>query len=500
MMIAAWGATIGLLVAQIETDAQVGVSLLQRVGTIPTGTVDPNNPGNVDSSLAYDTELNPQVRLQAANSRWLLSVGYEPRLLLRVQELSDSSGSFSALEADEGRPFLVRHGVDSQVRYLIRPLWTWTLNGRVLTGEQDYQTVANNGLGVPIGGGTAGGGADGPQAPVSSGGGTVRSPVIRSTAFAVDTGLTAPLWDRHELQMRASWSLTLSPDDNGILAVGNDAPPLGADDEVLCVLDRESSESQPVAFADTCQILTEVGVELNFSELDSILIATSYSAVDFDPGPFNHVAKLSSTWKHSWSRTGAWRLGLGMVVAVQEGAIGLLNADQDNTEDQPSSSTDTSILPVALAGVEWALIQKRLLRLSVDIGLSVDGFADPTLQEYYSQSTGTIIFRTQVGRDFLGSLAFQGSTVAIERSTPPVDVTGLNRNDLSTLSAGLTLGWQLSEQFRLTGNGSFSTRGPHLAQLGDVGFSQEQATVSIGLAWLYGTRDNKGIGRQPDAK
>ena len=468
-MLAPWtAAAFCLLVADLDGNARVGVTVVQRSGSVPRGDA----AGT--TVLAYDSELTPEINYRLADSRFELNLLYNPRLLLRVQ--GDNRGLLRA----NGRPFLILHNLEASSGYRFAHRWSWFARLQGVTGEQDFAQFALDGAGV--GGGTGGGGAN-----TGTGGAIIEGQVIESTSFSAETGIIGPFLRHGEFQLTASMNLTLASTD-GALPMAEPEDTTGPQN-VICVLDRGEPVGNQVALADTCRLQIQASTNNQLSALSNLRVQFAYSIVDFDPGPFANLVEASARLSRIFDRSLTGRLGLGAILSVIE-------AEGFATEVRP--------LPVVELGLNWRFINLRRLQSRFDLAVIMDGFADTVAQQFLLRASATAGIQVEVGRKFRSSLSVIGFTLAPERGSPPLDPRdggGAPLNELSSLSGDLTLTWSFDDVTQFFVGGRFGIRGPHLSEIGgesDVP-SQGQYTGFIGLRWSYGSRRMRQAGGDAQA-
>lgn len=489
MTVAILSTALCLMVSDVEADAEVGAQLNQRVGSLPAIGLG----GGVDSVFIYDTELIPLLRLSVTDPRWEASINYQPRMLLRFQDLGEGldilradtrieesveDGVLVPRLVDEGRPFLVSHSFGAEFTYNFSPVVSWFLTGNGRTGENDFAIVSQNGLGIntPATGADSGA-ADG------TGSGEIRDPVIESTSILVTTGLNTPLFDRHELTLSASVNVTF-PVDNRLVEGDTDLiTEESQEGDSLCFLDLANNAVAQAQFADTCQIQGQGLARFHLSAIDDLNVAATYTLVDFDPGAFNYIGQIDALWQRQISPLATGRLGLGVAVSISE------------VDDDPGEPlvTNVAAIPVVQAGINIPIINFRLLQLVMDASLLLDGFADPTIQDYLLRAGAALQFSLLAGREWTGQFGLQGTTLEPTSSSPPsrrgIDpaVGGLQAL-VSTINANATMTWSRDPRFQVLFGGNYSARGPHLSEIGNERLSQVALTAFVGIRWAYNTR------------
>ena len=373
--------------------------------------------------------------------------------------------SATTLEID-GRPFLILHNVDGAVRYRFDRRWSWFATVSGLSGETDFAQFVLQGA--------QGNGA----------GAIIQSQVIESTAFTVETGIVAPSFGKSELQVSGSLSLAFAEAGGALPGM---AAPMDFDNgsNILCILDRDEQPNANVenqALADTCTIRVAATNLFDLSALERLQVQVGYSVVDFDPGPFTHVVQAQGVYRRQVSRGLTGRLGLGALLAVVESV---------------DAGTDVSPLPALQLGFDWRFINLRLFKMSLDLSLLVDGFAETVSQQFLLRATGAAALQMDVGRNFNATLAMSALTLGPELDSPPRSpIDDAELNELSSLAADLSLRWRLNNSSSFFIGGRFGLRGPHISRLGAETSepSQIQGSGFVGLQVAYGTRSNQGTG------
>ena len=402
-----------------------------------------------------------------------MALNYEPRFLLRYQDLGNG---LQALEAN-GRPFLMFHTLDGQTDTLLAPRWRWTnrLSGQF--GEQDIQSFLQS------------------QNPA----GQVDTSVIESQTFGVVSTLIGPLIGRNDFRTEARFQLSFQDPATGMSAAQSTAS-----GDTLCFAEPDGpAEDSLAAIANTCQIGVGTGTIHNLTELDRLEIFAGYDIFDFDPGPFVHVIDASVLWRRTFTRT--------LELRTQLGGLLTFNARPRAEED------DFQPLPLLNLGLLWRLVDLRLFRLELDMLAGADGYAEPVSRRYLLRASATISLIATIQRDVSVAFRINGFTLGPEENCPPrqVAVAGLEASqcpdqlneeilsaeitDLSSFASELSLTWRVDRQLNLMASGRYGFRGPHITRWGidtgtaNVSQSQREITAQVGLQVLFGTNNNLSL-------
>lgn len=477
-------------------DAEVGVTLAQRVGELPSGLPDGS------SVLAYDTELSPLLGLEVSDDRWMARLVYEARLLFRIQ--FPDGGPADPLSVGD-RPFLILHTGRAEANHQIAPRWTWAgvLSG--LIGEQDFALFAQEGVAAPT---TPGGPGAGTAARIDSA-------VIETTSFGVDTSLTGPLIGHDDFRLSALAQVTLpSPIPTGMAGPVMDETATGSGGDVLCFGDPvgnrlDESGAAGFALAESCQLGVALATISPLSPRDRLELQVGYDAIDLDPGPFIHAVSESVLWRRVFSRSveGTFRAG------------GILALYPDPFEGQDSASP----LPIADVGLIWQIVHLRLFRLGLTLNAGTDGFIEPVTSRYLLRGTATAALLATIRDDITAALRVSGFLLGLDLECPPrlnpdgrpapsdvcpEDLPPEQRDaarlaetpDMSSFSSDASLDWRIDQHLAFFSTARFAFRAPHISRWGaepvepPMGVApapalpQREVSVQVGLRFRYGTR------------
>ena len=477
-------ASLAVLLEAPKPHAQIGVTLSERLGELPTGA------DGGGSAFSVDTELRPDITLLLSSRRSSYSLTYEPLFLFRVlsvDELDEQGNTDSSLQLLEtgGKPFLLLHNLRGRSFYRFSPRWSWTNDITGVYGEQDFAAFIADGGAAPDSGTTTT---------------NTEFQAIETASFDFATVLTGPLIGRNDFRTTIRFGISVPTGTDDTTNAGGGSRPKDG----LCF--REPS--RPVedleslgGISETCQIGFSTATVHPLSDFDILEFQASYDAIDIDPGPYTHAIALSVALQKRFSRTLDTSFRLGLVSNIREDAE---NAQRD-TEFQP--------FPLIEARVGWQMLNLRSYQLTADLAALMDGVNESVTQEYMSQATLSAIITLTVGTRFSASARFAAFGLGPELGCPPRqagliagdDGSCARTNDsddairqqfraaeipdLTGMTTELSVSHVVNDSFNLFGSAVWSARAPHLSRLKSIEefSSQRELSLIFGLRYLYRT-------------